>query len=390
MTTQLALISEIERAIANGSAERRGAMVLQIADLFIAGAINFSDDEIRLFDDVISRLAAEIEVSARALLAQRLAPVARAPINVIRRLAGDDEIRVAEPILVQSEQLDDAALVATAKTKSQAHLLAISRRNTLSEAVTDILVERGSQPVVLNTAKNAGARFSQLGFARLVKRADDDDLLAACVGSRPDIPRPLFLALLDKASERVRAKLIAAHPYAGNEVDRAVNEVTSKLRGEVATDLSNYAAAQAAVQSLRESGQLSDAAIKALADKGGFQEAVVSLAYLCDVPFEIVEQSFVQDQSETLLILAKAARLSWSTTKALLTLRAKQRSLPPGRVEQGLAAFDRLSIETAQQILKFYKIRRGPSPHDARSPRDATTKKSAAAAIEHRFVDMDR
>jgi hypothetical protein len=65
MNTSLPLLAELEHAIARGSQERRAGMLLQIADLFTAGSARFSDDEIAVFDEVIARLAAEMEVSVR-------------------------------------------------------------------------------------------------------------------------------------------------------------------------------------------------------------------------------------------------------------------------------------------------------------------------------------
>jgi len=52
------------------------------------------------------------------------------------------------------------------------HLVAVSRREVLSDAVTDVLVQHGSDEVVQNTVNNSGAAFSELGFSRLVRRAD--------------------------------------------------------------------------------------------------------------------------------------------------------------------------------------------------------------------------
>ena len=170
MTAPITVITELERAIANGSSQRRAEMLMQIADLFVANSSRFTDEEVGLFDDIITRLATHIEISVRSLLAQRLAPIANAPVNIIRMLASDDEIKVAYPVLTQSERLDEATLVQNARSKSQEHLLAISRRKTLSEIITDVLIERGNKHVVLSTAKNRGARFSEAGFCRLVKR----------------------------------------------------------------------------------------------------------------------------------------------------------------------------------------------------------------------------
>jgi len=110
MTTNIGLIREVDDAIAQGSTLRRSDMLQRVTDLFIMGSSQYSDDEISLFDDVIKRPAAEIEVSARALLATRLAPIPNAPPGTIRLLAFDDAIKVAEPILVKSARLDDATL----------------------------------------------------------------------------------------------------------------------------------------------------------------------------------------------------------------------------------------------------------------------------------------
>ena len=182
MSAQPRLIRELENVIACGSTQRRNEILWQITNLFTQGSQRFSEDEIDLFDAVITRLAVEIEASVRALLAQHLAPLAKAPPNITRILASDDDIRVAGPILTQSECLDGAVILATAQSKSQAHLLAIAKRRTLSEEVTDALIGRGNREVVLNAAQNVGARFSQNGFCLLVKRSQGDDVLATSIG----------------------------------------------------------------------------------------------------------------------------------------------------------------------------------------------------------------
>src|SRR5215470_15844075 len=125
MNTYPTLIHELEDAIVRGAADRHAHIVEHIANLFIAGSTRYSDEEIDLFDDVLTRLAIEIEQEARALLANRLAPINNAPRKVMRLLAFDDAIEVARPVLAQSQRLDDPTLVENARTKSQQHLLAI-------------------------------------------------------------------------------------------------------------------------------------------------------------------------------------------------------------------------------------------------------------------------
>lgn len=357
MTATQGLLNQVEDAMASGSATRRGKIVRHVTDLFIVGSAQCTEQEIALFDDVLTRLAAEIEVSARALLAVRLAPVENAPPRIIHALAFDDEIDVAGPVLEQSVRLDDSALLENARYKGQAHLLAISRRQALSEQLTDVLVERGDQQVVLSTAENRGARFSVAGFSVMVRRADGDDRLAASVGSRPEIPRHLFNKLLAKASISVRAKLEAAHPGARREVREAVAEVTDRLRAEGPAAPLDYAAARAYIDALQRRGQLDERKIETLASIGRFEEIAVALAVKCGLPLDFVERALTQERSEMLLIIAKAAGLPWSTVKAFLTGRPTGRQASGGELAQSLASYERLKPEPAREIVRFHRMR---------------------------------
>src|ERR1700761_4423346 len=205
--TSESLLDELQTTLAHGTVARRVETLRRVTDLFINGAVDYSNDQIELFDDVFQLLMRHIETSAKALLANRLAPIDAAPPQTIRELAFDDLIEIAAPVLSLSERLDDAALIETARTKSQAHLMAISIRRVLSGAVTDVLVRRGDDEVIQSTVNNPGAEFSERGFTRLVNRAEGDDDLATCLGMRPTIPRHLYLKLLAKASVMVRERL---------------------------------------------------------------------------------------------------------------------------------------------------------------------------------------
>src|SRR5262249_18219400 len=89
---------------------------------FLAGASRFNDDHVRLFDEVFSRLISEIETKARTELSHRLAPVGNAPVEGMRRLAQDDDIAIARPVLEQSPRIAEAAPVGTSETQAPASL----------------------------------------------------------------------------------------------------------------------------------------------------------------------------------------------------------------------------------------------------------------------------
>jgi uncharacterized protein (DUF2336 family) len=358
MNARGSLIGDLERAIASGTLERRVASLWHVTDLFITGASQYSDEQVALFDDVITRLAAQIEATARAKLARLLAPVANAPVKTIKALASDAEIAVAGPVLARSERLDDATLRENALTQSQLHLLAISKRRTLSEAVTNVLVERGDSHVARSVSRNAGARFSDAGFEMLVKRSEGDDVLAERLGLRTDIPRHHFLRLIARASDAVRAKLAAANPGAAEEVQYVVTEVVGKIRAEAVTQSGDYVDARAKIEALHRAGTLNEANVYESAKARRFEETVAALAFMCGVPIDVAETAMLDEQPDTMLILAKAAGLSWTTVKFVLLLRSGGHSVSAHELEDALKTYEQLSEETAHLAVRFYQSRR--------------------------------
>ncbi len=314
---------------------------------------SYSANQIELFDDVFVRIAAVIEQAARAKLANRLARMPRAPSMISRVLASDDEIDVAGPVLEQSQQLTNEILVATAQTKSQSHLLAISRRTSVAEAVTDILVERGDKPVVLSTVSNPAARFSDGGYATLVKRSAGDDELTTCVALRADIPRDHLLRVLVRASHDVQLKLEAAHPSMANLIQSAVAEAATAILDKTSTLSRDYAEALAHIGSLHDDGQLGENHVAAFATADQFEETAVALALLCGLPIEAVDRAMVQERPDAVLVMGKAIGMSWPTTKAILRMRAGARGISPGELDECQSTFSRLKPAIARQVIEF-------------------------------------
>jgi len=353
----LPLLDELEAALASGSIARRIDILTRLTDLFLHGAEHYSEDQVGVFDDVMARLVNAIESKARAKLAHRLAPIPNAPVNVIHMLAFDDDIDVARPVLAQSERLDDRDLMVSAGTKSQQHLFAIAQRRTLSEAVTDVLVERGDRDVVHSVVKNIGARFSDAGFRMLVKRSTGDDVLATEVGSRTDIPRPHFLVLLEKASNEVRARLSAENPQAGLAIEGVVAEVVGGIRAQARNASPDFAAAQTAVERQNRIRRIGETEIYQYARDRKFEETAIALSLMCDTPIDVVERALLDPGAEIVLILAKVAGLSSTTTKAILLLRAADRGMSARDLEQALTSFNRLQPDTARRVLSFFRTR---------------------------------
>ena len=305
----------------------------------------------------MGELLKNIECAARVQFGSRLAKLSDAPRKVIRELAFDDAIEVAGPVLLHCARLDEDALVENARTKSQEHLLAISGRKTLVEAVTDILVERGNQTVVSCTARNSNARFSDFGVSTLVERARDNGDLALCIWSRLEIPRQNLVKLFVEASESVKSRLVEADPRRAELIRMAVAQASDQIQTKARVGSDDFAQAKSYVTSLYSSGTLDEGKLVTFAKEGNFDKVTVALSLMCNLPIGLVERAFVQSQTEQILVLAKAVDLSWVTTVALLLLQAGVNGTSRQQLDLCFANFSRLHPKTAQTALQFYRMR---------------------------------
>lgn len=356
MAVTASFLAELDQAVARGNPESRLRALWHATDILIAGT--YSEEQIWTFGEVIGRLAQEIEASTRAKLAGKIACSPNAPLALTRQMASDDCIDVAWPVLSQSQRLDTETLIACARGKSQQHLLAISKRQEVPEAVTDVLVVRGSPEVVTSVASNTGANFSRSGFLHLVRRSEGDSILAESVGLRRDIPRQLFHQLIAKASEEVRQKLQRERPDIETQIHDVVVDVTGAIHARFGSTSKDYFTAKRTVAKLHERGELTEDKVFELAHSLKFNETTVALSLLCGLSTDVAERALIEKDREPVLILAKFLDFSWPTTMALLFLGAANFRITAGELERLKLDFHRLSVKACREVLIIYRTRK--------------------------------
>lgn len=360
------IIDEVEAAIRLGSAEKRLETARRVTDLFVASAASFNGEQIDLFDDVLERLIKTIELraiadmSARITLAEislQLAPIAQAPPSVIRRLANNDEIRIAGPVLQESARLVPEDLVKIAATKSEPHLLAISGRWWLQEVVTDALLARRYPAVSRRIVSNPGARISAGGFAVIIAQAEADPELAVETGIRVDLPQGLRQQLLRDATDAVRTRLLSrAPPHLFEEIRSAIAAAAAGVDREMSR-VRDFDGAKRAVEKLKEAGKLDEAALFGLARQKRYEETVAALALLSQSTIEVIRPLMQSLRDDGLLVPCKAAQLSWETTSAILESRYATGSMKPADQAKAKTQFSRLTTENARRQLRFWQVR---------------------------------
>ncbi len=188
------------------SSEKRRLLLRELTAHFF-GAPSPNANETALYGTVLAKLSAEMEVAVRAELAARFAQAPNAPHSLIRRFA-DDEIEVAEQVLRASTVLTDEDLIQVVRKRSQGHLRAVSGRATVSEAVSDVIVEHGDDDTLNTLLRNDGAQLSRAASETAIERAKANPALHAATVERQSLPADLLNEMYFVVEARLRHQIL--------------------------------------------------------------------------------------------------------------------------------------------------------------------------------------
>jgi uncharacterized protein (DUF2336 family) len=194
-----ALISELDASLPKRTDEQRYSMLREICDLFLTLAPACRADQISVFGEVMMVLVEIARRDALIELSGKLAPVDNAPSKVARRLARDDDMAIAGPMLTQSNALTDKDLAEIIANKGPSHLKAVLKRAQMGAAVSDVLLERYDPALIYRLASSEEVHFSEVGIVKLVYAAKNDKKLAEIVLRRKDLPAEMlpFLKMMN-------------------------------------------------------------------------------------------------------------------------------------------------------------------------------------------------
>jgi uncharacterized protein (DUF2336 family) len=339
------------------SSEKRRVLLREVTDLFFTHTPN--DPELRQFDVVLTQLATDMEEAVRAELSGRFAGAEHAPRRLIFSLANDEAIAVAEPVLSRSNSLSEDELLQVVKTHGQDHLRAVSRREVVPEAVSDVIVERGDDQTLNVLLRNDGARLSREASEAAVDRATRNPELHEAVIERKNLPPDLLNEMYFVAEARLRQRILEENA----KLDPAVLEqALAAGRKRVALQDGalppDYDQAESYVAELRAAGELTPKVLARFLRSGGMTLFLVALAQLAEIDFHTARHIVSSKELDALAVVCKAADLDRTLflTYAVVLLNSETDAI--GRAQQYGKLYADLPRETALRTLRFWRLRR--------------------------------
>ena len=80
----VSIIAELEEAVRSGSSAKRVSTLRQVTDLFLHDGERLSEEQVKVFDDVLCHLVARVETRVKAELGTRLAPLGIRAVGIDR------------------------------------------------------------------------------------------------------------------------------------------------------------------------------------------------------------------------------------------------------------------------------------------------------------------
>ena len=356
MTDKIARLESLANLAREPSSEKRQELLREITDVFLDEPADLGENEIEGFGDIMGKVAFDLEMEVRQHLAEKLSSVGTAPHGLIAMLA-NDAIEVARPLLMNSPVLKSADLVAVAKQMSQEHLQAISKRQHVDSEVSDALISRGNDAVLISLAENDGAVMSRWGIETMVERSTKIEALQKPLVTRKDLPQDLAQEMFWQVSSALRQHILATLPEVDEgQVDEWLGETEEWFEGESPGAASTLA--EQFITKKQYAGELNPALIVQLLRKGQIAELVAGIACLARLDLAMTRRIVFDEGGEALAVVCKAIDLDLTTFSDITLLNTSgEKSKSKADRPALLSVYGRMTTEAAQRALRFWRLR---------------------------------
>jgi uncharacterized protein (DUF2336 family) len=208
-TTRAALTDEDIRTLVKGATPDERAIAAHKLCRTIERA-QLSDEERERAHDILRVMARDAADLVRRAVAVTLKNSTVVPRDVALRLARDIE-SVSLPILSFSPAFTDEDLAEIVRLGGPVRQVAVAKRPQLSQAVTQVIAEVGTERAVEAACANDNADFGAKALDKVIERFEQSERVLAAVAYRSVLPPAVTEKLIDLVSDQVLDHLVTAH-----------------------------------------------------------------------------------------------------------------------------------------------------------------------------------
>lgn len=219
--------ADVLRLLQDPSPDSRAEAAAKIATHYDAAA-SFGTKEKKLAEEIFSIMCRDAETRVREALAANLKDCPYLPHDIAQRLAKDVE-SVALPMLKFSTVLTDEDLIEIIHSQGEEKQRAIAARPSVSEHVSDALIETRNERVVGTLVANQGAEISEQSMQRVLDDFSESDLVKKSMVGRPNLPLEVSERLISMVSEQLQQELLLRHELPTEQLSDLILQSREKV-----------------------------------------------------------------------------------------------------------------------------------------------------------------
>jgi uncharacterized protein (DUF2336 family) len=342
------------------SVEGRRALTHSIGDLFSEGGTTLSDRERALMADILRKLIRDCEMAVRRDLSERLAKAGNPPHDLILALA-NDEIEVAQPILTDSQVLRDIELIQIIRHRTHQHQLAIAMRRSVSEYVSDALVETGNVDVIKTLLENQDAHISEATMEYLAEESQRVDSYQEPLINRHDLNPELAKRMYLWVSAALRQHILEhfeVHPGQLDDHLEGVAEAISQNPAQHPAPVSATQSATALANKLAKKKQITPDFLIQVLRQGEIALFEAMFGALSGLPAPRLQRVLYDSGGDGLALACRALDIPKSTFATIFLLSRKrspgQTVVNPRDLARALQLYDRAKPQDAKEVIKMW------------------------------------
>lgn len=209
--------SDVERLLKDDSADSRVSVLEKVSKHY--NADNFGERERDIAEQIFRLLMKDTVVRVRETLSERIRENPNIPRDIVFHMANDVD-SVALPVLAVTEVLSDSDFVKIIEaTRDLDKLVTISKREGVSERVSEALVETKYPDVITSLLQNDQAVIAERSLSKVVDEFRRDPSVIDAMAARASLPMTLVERLVNEASEAVANQLKDKYQLSNEQVD---------------------------------------------------------------------------------------------------------------------------------------------------------------------------
>ncbi|KAF0113861.1 MAG: hypothetical protein FD128_1083 [Hyphomonadaceae bacterium] len=320
------------------SSERRRELLHEVTDLFFESHATSTPAEQHMFGDLIGKVAFDLNNEVRKELSARF-------------IGGH-----AAPILQHTKSLTDEDLVKIVQNKGTHYQIAVSKRDEVSEVLSDALVTHGNDDVLTHLLRNEGAQISEITYDKVVTRAEANPDLHGPMVARKAIPPEVLNQLYSMVSGPMRKEILERNQnLSPEEVEAAMARARTKIGVQTGALPADFEAAQARLTELSAQGELDPGQLPNIWRSDDTTLFALAFAQIVGVDYFAISKLINSADVDGMAMLCRAKNFPRALFVSIAALTIGNNGMEDAAKLGHL--YNEVPVEAAQRALRFMQIR---------------------------------